>query len=321
MKRRVLLTALAAALNLSIGVIVLLLVKTGEIQERVGLQVEKKTFPETFGGEPLSRAALRFVLFGFGLSGFASMVYEVTWSRVLAMILDSSTYAFTIMLTTFLIGIALGSFLMSKAVDRLPRPLLAFILLEGAIGASAFLGLFLFAELPYLFLVLYRSFSDSLNLIFLAKFLLAFLVMLLPTLLIGGPFPLVVRIYTSNLNRVGRSIGEVYSLNTLGNKEQEGEERLTGKGKELLTPATCGMYLKICLAWPMGDRDLYPPGQWGRWGRSQEGRGLDGDQNSGLFRGRTSRLPPLQFRHREEVAVGCRGSDFGSSPFRTAPHF
>jgi spermidine synthase len=78
------------------------------------------------------------------------------------------------------------------------------------------MGLFLFAELPYLFVVLYRSLSDSLNLIFLAKFLLAFVVMFLPTLLIGSLFPLVVKLHTTNLSRIGRSIGEVYSLNTLG---------------------------------------------------------------------------------------------------------
>ncbi|MGD0626627.1 MAG: fused MFS/spermidine synthase [Thermodesulfobacteriota bacterium] len=206
----------AASLNLLIGIIVLLLVKTGKVQEKVRVPVEIEISPVTAGGEQLSRVALMLVPFGFGLSGFASMVYEVTWSRVLALILDSSTYAFTIMLTTFLVGIALGSYLMSKAIDRLPRPLLAFILVEGTIGASAFLGLFLFAELPYLFVVLYRFLSDSLNLIFFSKFLLAFVVMFLPTLLIGALFPLVVKLYTPNLNRVGRSIGEVYSLNTLG---------------------------------------------------------------------------------------------------------
>ena len=208
-------TFLAASLNLLIGIIVLLLVRTGDVQDKVRRQ-DGNNISRSYEGEPLSRAALRLVLFGFSLSGFASMVYEVTWSRVLAMILDSSTYAFTIMLTTFLVGIALGSFLMSRGADRLRRPLLTFILLEGAIGASSFMGLFFFAELPYLFLVLYRSFSHSLNLIFFSKFLLAFVVMFLPTLLIGTLFPLVARIYTSNLDRVGRSIGEVYSLNTLG---------------------------------------------------------------------------------------------------------
>ena len=63
---------------------------------------------------------------------------------------------------------------------------------------------------------LFSFISDSLNLIFFSKFLLAFIVMFLPTLLIGALFPLVVKLYTPNLNRVGRSVGEVYSLNILG---------------------------------------------------------------------------------------------------------
>ena len=175
-----------------------------------------EVFVSTFSGERLSPWILGLVVFAFALSGFSSMIYEVTWSRVLAMILDSSTYAFTIMLTTFLIGIALGSFLMSRAIDRLKRPLLAFILIEIAIGASAFLGLFLFAELPYLFVVFYRTFSDSQNLILFSKFSLAAVVMILPTLFIGALFPLVVKLYTPGLNRVGYSIGKAYSLNTIG---------------------------------------------------------------------------------------------------------
>jgi heme A synthase len=101
-------------------------------------------------------------------------------------------------------------------VDRLPRPVFTFLLLEAAIGVSAFLGLFLFAEIPYLFVVLYRWFSGSLNLLFFSKFLLAGAVMFLPTLFIGALFPLVAKLYTTNLERVGFSIGKVYSLNTLG---------------------------------------------------------------------------------------------------------
>jgi len=208
-------TFLAALLNLSIGMIVLVVVKKGG-REKEGPVSEAKFSVSTFSGERLSPWILGLVVFAFALSGFSSMIYEVTWSRVLAMILDSSTYAFTIMLTTFLIGIALGSFLMSRAIDRLKRPLLAFILIEIAIGASAFLSLFLFAELPYLFVVLYRTFSDSQNLILFSKFSLAAVVMILPTLFIGALFPLVVKLYTPGLNRVGYSIGKAYSLNTIG---------------------------------------------------------------------------------------------------------
>lgn len=208
-------TFFAAALNLLIAGIVLLLVQRKELQEKASPAREE---PASVQGprERLSRGALAFVLTGFGISGFVSMIYEVTWSRVLAMILDSSTYAFTIMLTTFLVGIALGSLVMARIIDRLRRPLLMFILLEGAIGGAAYAGLFLFAELPYFFVVLYRTFPGSLKFVFFSKFLLAFMVMWVPTLLIGALFPIVVKLYTTRLGRVGRSIGEVYSLNTLG---------------------------------------------------------------------------------------------------------
>ena len=206
---------LAAFLNLLIGAIILVVMKKSG-KESLGPGPGMKFSPSFFSGEHLSSWTLGLVVFAFALSGFASMIYEVTWSRVLAMILDSSTYAFTIMLTTFLTGIALGSFLMSRSIDRLKRPLLAFILIEIAIGTSAFLGLFLFSELPYLFVVLYRTFSGSLDLIFFSKFCLALAVMILPTLFIGALFPLVVKLYTPSLNRVGYSIGKAYSLNTIG---------------------------------------------------------------------------------------------------------
>jgi len=209
-------TYLAASLNLLIGIIVFFLVKQRGVKEEEDAPAKRVLAASDLEGEKISRGTHWMVLIAFGLSGFASMVYEVTWSRILAMILDSSTYAFTTMLTTFLVGIAIGSYVMSRIIDRLHRPLVAFILLEGAIGGAAFGGLYLFAELPYLFVVLYRNWGDSMNLIFLSKFLLTFLVMFIPTLLIGALFPIVVKLYTTHLERVGRSIGEVYSLNTLG---------------------------------------------------------------------------------------------------------
>src|SRR6185369_5365245 len=57
-------------------------------------------------GDNLSRRALIGVLVAFAVSGFVALAYEVIWSRVLALIIGSSVYAFSIMLTTFLIGLA-----------------------------------------------------------------------------------------------------------------------------------------------------------------------------------------------------------------------
>ena len=51
----------------------------------------------------------RLVLAALATSGFVSMIYEVAWTRALTAMIGSSTYAFSIMLVTFLVGIALGS--------------------------------------------------------------------------------------------------------------------------------------------------------------------------------------------------------------------
>jgi hypothetical protein len=66
---------------------------------------------------PLSKEVIWSVVLGISLSGFVSMIYEVAWSRTLSLLVDSSVYGFSIMLTTFLVGIALGSYFFSRKVD------------------------------------------------------------------------------------------------------------------------------------------------------------------------------------------------------------
>ncbi len=156
------------------------------------------------------------MLAAFGLSGFAAMVYEVAWSRVLSLIIGSSVYGFCIMLTTFLVGLALGSFICARLVDRLSKRILAFSILQVMIALSAFSALYLFRELPYLFFVMFYKIAHSQNLLFFTKFLLAFAVMFIPTLFMGAVFPLVIKIYTTEISKVGRFVGRAYSVNTIG---------------------------------------------------------------------------------------------------------
>ncbi|HYM00539.1 MAG TPA: fused MFS/spermidine synthase, partial [Blastocatellia bacterium] len=171
------------------------------------------------------RLAGIIVLAGFAISGFVALSYEVIWSRVLALIIGSSVYAFSIMLATFLIGLAVGSTASARIVDRLRRPVFAFAGIELLIGLASLGGAYLFNELPYAFIGLYRWLaSSSVSVLLLARFAVASLVMIVPTLLLGTLFPLVVRIIhgqrgeASNLEtlRPSRTVGDVYAVNTLG---------------------------------------------------------------------------------------------------------
>src|SRR5207249_11391022 len=97
------------------------------------------------------------VLLVFGLSGFAAMLYEVGWTRALALTSGSSVYGFTLMLIAFLAGLAAGAGLFARLAARReadPTRLLALVL--AGIGAASWSTSLLFRELPYLFRRLFR---------------------------------------------------------------------------------------------------------------------------------------------------------------------
>lgn len=156
------------------------------------------------------------VLVIFAVSGFAAMAYEVIWTRLLGLIIGPTTYSFTIVLTTFIVGLALGAMFFGWLADRSKHPfrLLLLTQLSAAILAlmvSQFLGnsQFFFAKLIF-------NFRDDFVMLSVAKAVLLFILMLGPTIFLGATFPLVGKIYTSSINHLGRSIGFAYAINTIG---------------------------------------------------------------------------------------------------------
>lgn len=156
------------------------------------------------------------ILAGFGLSGFAALIYEVAWTRALCLILGNSVYAFSAMLLTFLFGLAIGSIIFGALFGRRKITLSAFGLIELSAGFSAVLLLPVFGKLPVIFLHLYQGFSNSWVNLQIIQFLFCFSVMLIPTMFLGAAFPLAGKLYTKELASLGKSIGSLYSINTLG---------------------------------------------------------------------------------------------------------
>jgi len=176
---------------------------------------------------PLEGAAARDELAGypaivtaamviFAVSGFCSMAYEVIWTRLLGLIVGPTTYSFTIVLVTFILGLALGSMFFGYLADRTGRAVWLLVCTQAgaalfALGVSQLLGgsqLF-FAKLLF-------SFKDHFVLLNLAKTVTLFLFMILPTFCLGATFPLVGKIYTQSMSRLGWSIGFAYTINTAG---------------------------------------------------------------------------------------------------------
>ena len=211
---------------------------------RLGKVVRRSKKPDSGSAEPtgkqgevlLGRIGTWVVLGAFAASGFVALSYEVIWSRVLSLIIGSSVYAFSIMLATFLTGLAVGSTVAARVADRIKRPVLTFGIIELGVGLAALGGAWLFDELPYAFLRLYKILAGSnIAVLLVARFAVSSLVMIAPTLLLGALFPLVVRIMRGHTGEsatpdqtleeggyktpgagTSRTVGNVYAINTVG---------------------------------------------------------------------------------------------------------
>ncbi len=149
------------------------------------------------------------------LSGLATMAYEVLWTRVLVFGLTSTVYAFTLILATFLLGLALGSRLFI-AIERRPRPLVALAAAHVLAGTGALLLTPLSARAADLVEWVTRGFGYAGEAFLAATALAAALVVLLPATLMGLIFPLGLRLLVDDLARSGRRVGTAYLANTAG---------------------------------------------------------------------------------------------------------
>jgi spermidine synthase len=181
---------------------------------RVGVPTET---PGTTGEErPVPAYVGTVVLLAIGVSGGAALAYEVIYTKVLVFSLGATAHAFSLMLTTFLIGLAVGSYLSSRLVDRWRRPTNFFGLVEVMIGLAALASVYFLSklELTYRLLDLKDSGADLFRLRG-AGFLQAATVMLVPSIFMGAAFPIVTRIYATR-QAVSGSVGRIYFFNTLG---------------------------------------------------------------------------------------------------------
>lgn len=196
---------LAAAINLGIGVVAL-----GMRVKGLGFRKE-----ETVTDWPKEPSPLMPLFLAVFLSGFASLALEVLWTRVLILVMGSSTYAFTIILAVFLLGIAFGSFLASKFLLEKQNLISCFVFLEMILGGGVILINPFLEKLPFLFLDFYKKSSGFTNNLW-ASFVLSFLVILPLTVLMGILFPIAIKILVREKAVLGSDLGKVYGLNTLG---------------------------------------------------------------------------------------------------------
>lgn len=196
---------------------VVLAVAVGRVARRLRIdEAEGETNPAAAGA--ILPLAMRPLLVVSLLTGLASFVYEIGWIRMLTLVLGASTHAFELMLSAFILGLALGGLWIRRRIDSFANPERALGVVQLLMGACALSTVLLYNSMfDFMRLIMAALNRNDAGYLFfnISSHLVAMLVMLPTTFLAGMTLPLI----TFVLFRRGggeAAIGKVYAYNTLG---------------------------------------------------------------------------------------------------------
>jgi spermidine synthase len=169
----------------------------------------KKTTPPELSRSP-------WIYFLFLFSGVASLIYQIVWVRMLTLVFGHTIYSVSIVLSAFMAGLGLGSYLWGKTIDRTGKPLLVYGKIEILIGVSAALLSTLLSIFSPIYAWLHQLLPDLFFITATLKAVLAFSLVLIPTLFMGATLPVMCKYFATKDTNLGKQVSYLYSINTLG---------------------------------------------------------------------------------------------------------
>jgi spermidine synthase len=163
---------------------------------------------------PPALRSLAIVL--LALTAFASLLDEIAWTRILVMVVGGSTYAFTLVLLCFLLGIGIGSSLVARRRAASGETAASAALAQGVTAAGAAIILFFFNWLPAYIVWVFQipNLDAGPRLALMGGAVAA--VVLLPAVGMGMTFPLLTDLVARSGEARGSDVGRSYLLNTVG---------------------------------------------------------------------------------------------------------
>jgi spermidine synthase len=158
----------------------------------------------------------RLIFLLFFASGMSGLIYEVVWLRMLSRIMGVTTYATSTILAAFMGGLALGSFIFGKFIDKRKDQLKIYGFLQLSVAVTAMAMPFLLkASIPF-YKYIYAISSQNFKLITTLRVFISFVYLLIPTTLMGGTLPVLISYIAKKKETFGGNFSLLYGFNTLG---------------------------------------------------------------------------------------------------------
>ena len=162
------------------------------------------------------REPLFSILTCFFLSGAAGLIYQVAWSKALGLIFGHTAYAIATVLAVFMAGLAAGSAFFGRWRKNQTVPIVLYSQIEFLAGMTGALSLAGLAGVRSVYFASYPLISSMQSLLPVLRFLGAAVVLFIPTFLMGGTLPVLVRGVTRNPVQLGLRVSQLYWVNTFG---------------------------------------------------------------------------------------------------------
>ncbi|MFV2056677.1 MAG: spermidine synthase, partial [Thiohalomonadales bacterium] len=206
---------LAGFINITIALCVWYLIKVKHIKEIPAQTLSVNPEGETVKSNPRWSLILLGIAF---FTGLASFIYEIAWLRMLNLVLGSSTHAFELMLSAFILGLALGGLWIRNRIDNIAKPkqFLAYVQIAMALLALLTLPAYslTFDAMQWIMTNTPKT-EQGYWLFNISSHLIALAIMLPATFCAGMTLPLLTHLHIKQ-QHAEKSIGYIYALNTLG---------------------------------------------------------------------------------------------------------
>lgn len=206
----------AVGINFLIAIVTICLIRFTNIKNERNLFVAKER-----KNEGLSESIRRAVLIAAAFSGFGSFALEVIWIRILIQGFSGTVYSFSIMLVTFLFGIAIGSSIIARKIESSKMAVRIFIQLQTTIAISIVVLTCFLIFIPEFFSTFVWGFTALSSNLFgfgsvLGMFVTSGIFMIFITVPLGASFPAALKAYSVDVNSTGTCSGRIVFINTLG---------------------------------------------------------------------------------------------------------
>ncbi|MFX0141134.1 MAG: fused MFS/spermidine synthase [Candidatus Hodarchaeota archaeon] len=153
-----------------------------------------------------SKFSLKLLVLVFFASGFSSLVYQVSWQRILTLYYSVENISITLIVTVYMLGLGLGAIIGGYFAEKIKNKLITYVFIELLIGAFGCISI------PFLEFLWKSTTGGS----YLTSFIYMFAFLSFPTILMGSTLPLLIKIFNAIIDNFLYSLSYLYFINTIG---------------------------------------------------------------------------------------------------------